>query len=162
MRAGRPSAIEVGEVSMHQIVYTSTAAESFSATDLKKLLSGARKRNKALGVSGMLVFHGGTFLQALEGEKRAVNEIFARITSDQRHGDIAVLHRGPGIDQRVFGDGSMGFADFTGAADILKGFIRLSERVRIKELDGNRAIELLANCGAEDDHKPDEDKSAEA
>jgi hypothetical protein len=148
---------------MHQIVYTSTAAERFSAADLKKLLSGARKRNKALGVSGMLVFHGDTFLQALEGEKRAVNEIFERIASDQRHGDIAVLHRGPGIDQRVFGDGSMGFADFTGAADILRGFVRLSERLRLKELDGTRAVELLANCGVEEDHKADEDhKSAEA
>lgn len=104
---------------MHQIVYTSTASEDFSSADLKRLLLGARTRNKALGVSGMLVFHDGTFLQALEGEKRAVNEIFASIRSDQRHRDIDVLHRGPGFDQRVFGDWSMGFADFTGAADIL-------------------------------------------
>ena len=57
---------------MHQIVYTSTATEDFSTTDLRKLLLGARTRNRALGVSGMLVFHGGTFLQALEGEQRAV------------------------------------------------------------------------------------------
>jgi hypothetical protein len=68
-----------------------------------------------------------------------------------------VLHRGPGFDQRVFGDWSMGFADFTGAATMLKGFIRLNEQVRIRELDGTRAIELLAKCGAEE-----EVKSAEA
>ena len=54
---------------MHQIVYTSTASEDFANADLKKLLLGARTRNKALGVSGMLVFHDGTFLQALEDEK---------------------------------------------------------------------------------------------
>ena len=105
---------------MHQIVYTSTASEDFSTADLKKLLLGARRRNKSLGVSGMLVFHDGTFLQALEGEQRAINEIFASIVSDRRHRDIDVLHRGPGFDQRIFGDWSMGFADFTGAADILK------------------------------------------
>ena len=142
---------------MHQIVYTSTASEDFSTADLNKLLLGARTRNKALGVSGMLVFHGGTFLQALEGEKRAVNEVFASILTDRRHRDIEVLHRGPGFDQRVFGDWSMGFADFTGAATMLKGFIRLNEQVRIRELDGTRAIELLAKCGAEE-----EVKSAEA
>jgi Sensors of blue-light using FAD len=73
---------------MHQIVYTSTASEDFSTADLKKLLLGARRRNKALGVSGMLVFHDGTFLQALEGEQRAINEIFASIVSDRRHRDI--------------------------------------------------------------------------
>jgi hypothetical protein len=142
---------------MHQIVYTSTATEHLSCADLNELLLGARNRNKTLGVSGMLVFHGGTFLQALEGEKRAVNEIFASILTDPRHRDIEVLHRGPGFDQRVFGDWSMGFADFTGAATMLKGFIRLNEQVRSRELDGTRAIELLAKCGAEE-----EVKSAEA
>jgi len=138
---------------MHQIVYTSTASEDFSTADLKKLLLGARTRNKALGVSGMLVFHDGTFLQALEGEQRAINEIFASIVSDRRHRDIDVLHRGPGLDQRIFGDWSMGFADFTGAADILKGFVRLNEQLRIRELDGSQAMELLATCGAEDEIK---------
>ena len=131
---------------MHQIVYTSTASEDFSTADLKKLLLGARRRNKALGVSGMLVFHDGTFLQAL-------NEIFASIVSDRRHRDIDVLHRGPGFDQRVFGDWSMGFADFTGAADILEGFVRLNEQLRIRELDGSEAMVLLATCGAEDEIK---------
>jgi hypothetical protein len=127
---------------MHQIVYTSTATEHLSCADLNELLLGARNRNKTLGVSGMLVFHGGTFLQALEGEKRAVNEIFASILTDPRHRDIEVLHRGPGFDQRVFGDWSMGFADFTGAATMLKGFIRLNEQVRSRELDGTRAEEV--------------------
>jgi Sensors of blue-light using FAD len=138
---------------MHQIIYTSTANEEFSTANLKGPLLGARTRNRTLGVSGMLVFHDGTFLQALEGEQRAVNEIFASIRSDRRHRDIDVLHRGPGFDQRVFGDWSMGFADFTGAADILKGFLRLNEQLRIKELDGSQAMELLATCGAEDEIK---------
>jgi len=135
---------------MHQIVYASTAVEDFSDADLKKLLLGARMRNKGLGVSGMLVFHDGTFLQALEGEKQAVNEIFASILADKRHRDIFVLHRGPGPEQRVFGDWSMGFADFNGAADILKGFVRLKEQLRIKDLNGPQAMELLASCGAEE------------
>ncbi len=136
---------------MHQIVYTSSAVEDFSFTDIEQLLLGARRRNRALGVSGMLVFHDRTFLQALEGEQRAVNEIFAMIASDQRHQDIEILHRGPGFDQRLFGEWSMGFADFTGAAGILKAFVRLNQRQRIRDLDGPRAIQLLAACGAEEE-----------
>ena len=131
---------------MHQIVYTSSARQEFSAADLKKLLVAARMRNKAVGVTGMLVFHDGAFLQALEGEKRAVNEIFARIQNDPRHGDLVVLHRGPGPEQRVFGEWSMGFADFSGAAAILKGFVRFNEDVKLKELDSARAVELLTAC----------------
>jgi Sensors of blue-light using FAD len=136
---------------MHQIVYTSTAVEDLSFAEIKRLLLSARRRNRSLGVSGMLVFHDRTFLQAIEGEQRAVNEVFARIASDHRHQDIEVLHRGPGFDQRLFGEWSMGFADFTGAADILKAFVRLNERLRIRDLDGPRAIELLATCGAEEE-----------
>lgn len=131
---------------MHQIVYTSSAKQEFSAADLKKLLIAARMRNKAVGVTGMLVFHDGAFLQAIEGEKRAVNEIFARIQNDPRHGDLVVLHRGPGPEQRVFGEWSMGFADFSGAAAILKGFVRFNEDVKLKDLDSARAVELLTAC----------------
>jgi len=135
---------------MLQIVYTGTANQEFSSADLERLLAGARRRNQTVGVTGMLVFHDRIFLQALEGEKRAVNEIFASIQVDARHRDVTVLHRGPDLEQRVFGDWPMGFTDFTGAADFLKGFMRLNKRLRIKDLDGPRAIELLAACGDEE------------
>ena len=135
---------------MLQIVYTSVASQAFSATDLQRLLIGARMRNKALGVTGMLIFHDGIFLQALEGEQRAVYEIFASIRDDVRHRDVAVLHRGAGLEQRVFGDWSLGFADVSGTADMLRGFMRLNEQQRITDLDSERAIALLAACGDED------------
>jgi hypothetical protein len=134
---------------MHQIVYISGAKQEFSTSDLKKLLVGARMRNNAVGVTGMLVFHDRTFLQALEGENRAVNEIFASIQNDPRHGDLTVVHRGAGPERRVFGEWSMGFADFSGAAAILKGFVRVNDNLNLKDLDGTRAVELLTAC--EDD-----------
>jgi len=135
---------------MHQIVYASTASKDFSLADLKGLLVGARLRNRTLGVTGMLVFHNGSFLQALEGEKRAVNETFARIESDRRHRDIVLLHRGPGPEQRVFGDWSMGFADATGVADILKGFVRINAQLQLRELDSASAVALLSTCSGDD------------
>jgi hypothetical protein len=135
---------------MLQIVYTSTANRELSSVDIEQLLVSARTRNKAIGVTGMLAFHDGTFLQALEGEKRAVNEIFASIRGDTRHRDVTVLHHGLGFEQRVFGDWAMGFTDFTGAVDILKGFMRLNQRLGLKDLDGPRAMALLAACGDEE------------
>ena len=135
---------------MYRIVYTSAAAQAFSDAAIEALLRGARQRNKTLGVTGMLVFHEGTFLQAIEGERRAANEIFARIQEDPRHRDIAVLHRGPGDEPRVFGAWPMGFADSSGASGILRGFIRIDARPRFADLDSTRAIELLAACGEDD------------
>lgn len=132
---------------MYQIVYTSSANRDFSAADLNTLLRAARTRNKALGVTGMMVFHDGIFLQALEGEDRAVNEIFARIRTDPRHGDLAELHRGHGAEQRVFGDWPLAFADFTGAAVFLQGFVRFNEQLKLKDLDSAGAVDLLTACG---------------
>jgi hypothetical protein len=134
---------------MYQIIYTSIANRDFPDAEMKKLLLRARLHNKEAGVTGMLVFHDGTFLQALEGEKRAVLDIFAGVRIDPRHRDIDVLHRGPGPEVRVFGDWSMGFADFTGAAAILKGFVHLNEPLKLSGLDSNRAVELLAACGVD-------------
>ncbi len=113
-------------------------------------MAGARARNRTIGVTGMLVFHDGTFLQALEGEQRAVNEMFASIQSDARHRDITVLHRGPGLEQRVFGDWPMGFADSAAPLISCEASCSLNERPRIKDLDRARAMALLAACGDED------------
>jgi hypothetical protein len=135
---------------MLQIVYTSTANPEFSAADIDRLLAGARARNRTIGVTGMLVFHDGTFLQALEGEQRAVNDVFASVRGDARHRDITLLHRGAGFERRLFGDWPMGFADFSGAADLLRCFLSLNERPQIKDLDRARAMALLAACGDED------------
>ncbi len=132
---------------MYQVVYTSAASQDFSADALKKLLVRARLRNKEASVTGMLVYHDGTFLQALEGEKRAVNDVFVRIEEDPRHRNIAVLHRGPGPEARVFGEWSMGYADFTGAAGILRGFVRFNEQLNLRGLDSVRAVALLTACG---------------
>jgi hypothetical protein len=131
---------------VYQVVYTSTANQEFSEAELRKLLLRARMRNKEADVTGMLVFHDGTFLQALEGEKHAVGDVFARIENDPRHRDIAILHRGAGLAARMFGDWSMGFADFTGAAGLLRGFVRFNEQLKLRELDRAHAMELLATA----------------
>src|SRR6478672_7534161 len=114
---------------MHQIVYTSTASEDFSTADLNRLLLGARTRNKALGVSGMLVFHGGTFLQALESEQRAVNEIFASIASDRRHRYSQRLR----ASQRTTAHRGTRWLAGNGTARHLRGRGRDQERWRLVE-----------------------------
>jgi len=43
----------------------------------------------------------------------------------------------------------MGFADFTGAAGILQGFVRFNEQLKLNDLDSDRAVQLLAACSLE-------------
>lgn len=84
------------------------ATKDMSDEDLKILLKYARIKNQRLGVTGMLLYRDGFFIQALEGEKDKVDELYARIVQDTRHQDVTKIYQKP-IDRRAFPDWTMGF-----------------------------------------------------
>lgn len=93
---------------MIQTSYISSATEPMSTAALLALLQECRTHNADHGVTGMLLYGNGTFLQVLEGDERAVDALVARIREDSRHTDLQVLYRTP-IDRRQYPDWSMGF-----------------------------------------------------
>jgi hypothetical protein len=95
---------------MYTLIYVSSASELFTTEQLTSLLQAVRKRNTDAGVTGMLLYKDGNFMQALEGEETTVKTLFKTISADQRHKGIIVLSAGP-IDARSFPDWSMGFRD---------------------------------------------------
>lgn len=98
------------------LAYASSASIPFSATALVDLLAVSRRNNARNDVSGLLVYCGGNFLQALEGPEDAVRATLQRITGDNRHGAIDILlEEKP--QQRIFADWSMAFEE-VGALDL--------------------------------------------
>ena len=93
---------------LHQLVYISAAEHDFTEEELQELLAKARENNNKLDVSGMLLFHEGSFIQALEGEKSVVERLYEKIGQDKRHTETRVLFRGE-IEERHFETWSMGF-----------------------------------------------------
>ena len=89
--------------------------------DLKALLATARGNNSSLGVSGMLLYHEGSFMQVLEGEQSAVESIFAKIEKDDRHTNTTILSKGE-METRTFESWAMGFLPSKSLSDIPKGF----------------------------------------
>lgn len=74
-----------------------------------ELLSKARQNNEQLGVTGLLLYDGvGTFIQALEGDKDKVENLFSHIKKDRRHKRINTLGIRE-IGERTFGNWCMGF-----------------------------------------------------
>jgi len=55
-----------------------------------------------------LVYKDGSFMQVLEGEQTAVQQVFARIARDPRHRGVSVLLK-QNLATRDFDDWSMGF-----------------------------------------------------
>jgi hypothetical protein len=49
------------------LVYVSSATKPFSPDELSELLAQARVDNAALGITGMLLYSNGNFMQVLEG-----------------------------------------------------------------------------------------------
>lgn len=73
------------------ITYRSEATSVPSEADLDRLVSTARSRNRTVGVTGMLLYDGGRFLQTLEGPPAGLDDIWTSIQRDPRHGAIEVL-----------------------------------------------------------------------
>lgn len=73
------------------LTYKSVATATPSARDLDVLAARARARNRSLGVTGMLLFEDGCFLQSLEGPPKSLGALWASIKRDARHNHIEVL-----------------------------------------------------------------------
>jgi hypothetical protein len=126
---------------MFRIVYVSTAAVAFSEEELRHLLRAARSNNEASGVTGMLVYSRGQFLQALEGESGPVISTFDRISADVRHAELKTLQRGNHADQ-WFANWSMGFHSAQKAA----AQVSVSDRINLGALDEFSAVDFLRSC----------------
>jgi hypothetical protein len=95
-------------------VYVSSAIKPFSQTELLDLLAQSRDNNTSLGITGMLLYKDGNFMQVLEGEEETVQALIAKIAHDPRHRGMIILLRGP-LEERQFPDWSMGFHDLNSA-----------------------------------------------
>jgi uncharacterized membrane protein (DUF373 family) len=93
---------------MIQLSYISTATRSMNTDDLMDILRTARAHNADRGITGMLLYSNGTFVQVLEGEEAVLDDLLARIKRDTRHTALRVLERKK-IEQREYADWSMGF-----------------------------------------------------
>lgn len=125
-----------------QLMYASAALVPFTPLDLADLLAKARAKNQACDVSGLLVHLGGSFLQVLEGPKDDVESLYQTIIRDSRHAKCRLLLRSE-IDEREFGEWSMGFADPRMVASELAGYVDMDAGLSNLVHDTQRAKSTL-------------------
>lgn len=119
---------------MISLVYVSRATDLLDDEALESILLHARERNTELGITGILVYRGGRFVQMLEGPADAVEATLERIRDDPRHQDVVELDRNE-TGTRWFPDWSMAFEalsedtlrDVPGFRDFFGATGRLSE-----------------------------------
>ncbi|TWU62036.1 BLUF domain-containing protein [Crateriforma conspicua] len=121
---------------MMQLVYVSAATVAFSDEDLETLLAQSRRNNAGIDVSGVLLFHEGTFLQVLEGTPDAVDRLYQKIARDDRHDNVLLLSS-RAITERNFGQWSMGFLSGLNTLEELPGFVDFFRGQRLTDLNGD-------------------------
>lgn len=94
------------EVALHRVAYISRGRVALSDLELDQLATRAAAANAEYGVTGLLLYDGRRFIQALEGDQQGVETIMARIVGDARHDSIEYMAQGP-ADRREFGSWSM-------------------------------------------------------
>jgi len=90
------------------LVYVSSAVHGFDTEELDHLLVRSRAWNAAHGVTGMLLYHDGNFVQALEGAPDSIDATFERVAADPRHHGIIRMVDEP-LSVRRFAAWDMGF-----------------------------------------------------
>jgi hypothetical protein len=95
---------------LYELVYTSVCTDNpVRPQTLIDILREARERNGEHGITGMLLFANGEFVQQLEGERDKVRWLYHDlITGDPRHRNATVVWEGP-LAARNFPEWRMGF-----------------------------------------------------
>ena len=92
-----------------RLLYASRAVDSIGGELIEEILTEARSRNPAHGITGVLCVcqTGDIFLQALEGGREAINRLYGNLLRDARHRDVTLLDYAE-INQRRFSGWRMG------------------------------------------------------
>jgi len=94
-------------IPLQLLLYVSSASHPLSTTELDALLAQSRNRNAQLGITGLLLYRDGNFMQAIEGPEESMRTVYASILRDPRHHDVISVIDMP-VAARSFPDWAMG------------------------------------------------------
>jgi hypothetical protein len=123
------------------------------AAAVRQILDASQRNNRAVGVTGALMFNGGAFAQVLEGPRAGVEETFERIQRDERHGDVTVLQCGP-AEARGFPDWSMAFVGQSARGQALWCGLAAESGFDLARLDGDGVFAMLHGLVLEEEGVP--------
>jgi hypothetical protein len=125
-----------------RLTYASQGVKELHEGDLQAILGVARSNNKQQHITGMLTFDSNYFLQCIEGPRANVCQLLSKIMSDPRHNDVRLLEF-TDIDERSFGDWTMGYVPSSRLTAPINLKFSKSDRFRPFELTGKGARLLL-------------------
>ena len=104
---------------MHLIVYTSEYVGRKEGINpvLDDIVRTSKINNPERGITGLLFYHNQRFIQVLEGEREALEELMSILEKDNRHKNIQLILDQP-IKKRGFMDWNMDSCNLSEDQDI--------------------------------------------
>ena len=93
---------------MISITYVSSAVRRFRESTLQDLVEQCQANNKRLGVTGVLIYSEGNFMQVIEGPDLVTHALYDQIKCDDRHRDVTTINVQP-LEVREFQYWSMAY-----------------------------------------------------
>jgi Sensors of blue-light using FAD len=93
-----------------RLIYASRLITPLSKSALQQILKTAEHYNATAGITGYLCVSPNYALQCLEGTRDAVNMLYNKIASDERHENVMIL-RYVEPWRRLFSDWHMGYSN---------------------------------------------------
>lgn len=93
-------------MTLKSLTYTSLARLDLEADDLEAIHRTARNANALDGITGLLIFNGTHFLQIIEGQPQAIDELVEKLRRDPRHSGFEIRDE-RSVEARSFPDWSM-------------------------------------------------------
>jgi len=124
-----------------RLLYASRAIDPGPET-IDAILSKSRQFNPSGGITGILCYGGGIFLQAIEGGRAPVSELYAHIQKDARHKEVVLLDYEE-ISERRYSGWTMGQVDVTRVNTRI--LLKYSERAELDpySVSGKVSLALL-------------------
>lgn len=126
---------------LYRTVFVSATVGAVGQTTLSiaQILGAAERNNRQDHITGVMLFHGGRVLQAVEGQRGDLDRLFNRLREDPRHTSLTILATLP-IESRRF-ENPMALCGLSETS--VDG--RLNGR-KLCELSAAEAEDMLASC----------------
>ena len=95
---------------MLSLIYVSSSVREMNPEELMDILKVSRENNVVSDVTGLLLYKGGNFMQALEGPDDVVRALYEKIKKDPRHKDVSIISTEQ-IQKRQFSAWEMAFTN---------------------------------------------------
>jgi hypothetical protein len=114
--------------SVSQILACSMAVGEPTVDQLKRMHELYAQNNRNRGLTGVLLYGAGVYIQWLEGQAEYLQEAWQETLADTHHENVAVLWESHRANERLFGDWVMGLRSPIVARDILAIFRVIQQR----------------------------------